>query len=218
MSIKALTVRQVKALDQWAIETIGIPAAALMENAGRGAALHISKFIRNRRQASVLIICGTGNNGGDGFVAARHLSVMGYKPRVILVGSPLELKGEALANYRAARNLRIPVKPAAVREGALRHQLSGADVVVDAIFGVGLNRPLTQPHRDIIQAINDSSAKVVAVDIPSGLDGTTGKTYGICVKAHLTVTFSAPKRGFFKNAGPSQTGRFAVVDIGIGTL
>ncbi len=176
-----------------------------MENAGHGVAQEIYKKLKRRKKSSVVVVCGTGNNGGDGFVAARYLSNWGLKPRIFLVGDVAQLKTDALANYRVAKNLGITFKKS----------LRSADLIVDAIFGVGLNRPIQEPYYGIIHAINAQGSYVVAVDIPSGLDGTTGDIYGICVKADLTVTFSCPKKGFFKKQGSFYTGRQVVVDIGI---
>ncbi|MDE1920395.1 MAG: NAD(P)H-hydrate epimerase [Candidatus Omnitrophica bacterium] len=194
---------------------MGIPSLVLMENAGRGVALHVCKYLKRRRMSRVVIVCGAGNNGGDGFVAARYLLNFGFRPSVFFIGALSKLKADALVNYRAAKNLKIPVKPVRREDAAFKKALRSADVIVDAIFGVGLNRSLEAPYDGIIQAINASNAYVVAVDVPSGLDGTGGGIYGICVVADLTVTFSFPKKGFFKKHAARYTGRVAVVDIGI---
>ena len=214
-SIKTLTVSEIQELDRWAIEKIGIPSLVLMENAGRGVAQEIYKKLKHRKESSVVIVCGTGNNGGDGFVAARYLYNWGFKPRIFLVGNPTQLKTDALANYHVAKNLRISVKPIDGLDSAFKKSIQSADLIVDAIFGVGLNRPIHEPYHGIIHAINTQGLYVVAVDIPSGLDGTTGEIYGICIKANLTVTFSALKKGFLKKQGTFYTGRHVVVDIGI---
>lgn len=204
-----------QALDRWAIEKIGISSLALMENAGHGVAWEIYKKLKCRKKSSVVIVCGTGNNGGDGFVAARYLFNEGLKPRIFLVGNITQLKTDALANYRVAKNLGISVKPIYGLDPAFKKSIQSADLIVDAIFGVGLNRPIQEPYFGIIHAINTQGSYVVAVDIPSGLDGTTGGIWGICVKANLTVTFSCLKKGFFKEHGPFYTGRHVLVDIGI---
>lgn len=214
-STKTLTVSQIQELDRWAIEKIGIPSLALMENAGHGVAREIYKKLKHQKKYSVVIVCGTGNNGGDGFVAARYLNNWGVKPQVFLVGDITELKKDALVNYRVAKNLRISVKSIDGLNYAFKKSLQTADLVVDAIFGMGLNRPIHEPYCGIMHAINSQGSYVVAVDIPSGLDGTSGGIYGICVKANLTVTFSGLKAGFFKKHGPFYTGRQVVVDIGI---
>lgn len=214
-SIKTLTVSRIRESERWAIEKIGIPSLALMENAGRGVAQEIYKKLKNRNKSSVVIVCGTGNNGGDGFVSARYLFNWGFKPRVFLIGNSMQLKTDALVNYRAARNLGVCVKPIYGLDPAFMKSIQSADLIVDAIFGVGLNRPIQEPYHGIIHAINTQGSYVVAVDIPSGLNGTTGGIYGICVKAGLTVTFGCLKKGFFKKQGAFYTGRQVVVDIGI---
>lgn len=208
---------EIQELDRWAIEKIGIPSLVLMENAGRGVAQEIFKKLKNRKKSSVVIVCGTGNNGGDGFVAARYLFKGGIKPQVFLVGDSTQLKTDALVNYHVAKNLGISVKSLDGFKSAFKKSLQASDIIIDAIFGVGLNRPIQGFYQAIISAINARGAYVVAVDIPSGLDGTTGNIYGICVKASVTVTFSYLKKGFFKNQGLLYTGRHVVFDIGIPT-
>jgi len=194
---KSLTVSQIQALDRWAIEKIGIPSLALMENAGRGVAQEIYK------------------NGGDGFVAARYLYNWGFKPRIYLIGKPSQLKPDALTNYRVAQNLKLAVKPINGLSLIFKKSIQSADLIVDAIFGVGLTRTIQEPYYSIIQSINAQKAYIIAVDIPSGLDGTTGKIYDICIKANMTVTISYPKKGFFKNQGSVYTGLQKTIDIGI---
>ena len=212
---KSLTVSQIQALDRWAIEKIGIPSLALMENAGRGVAQEIYKKLKNQRRASVVIVCGTGNNGGDGFVAARYLYNWGFKPRIYLIGKPSQLKPDALTNYRVAQNLKLAVKPINGLSLIFKKSIQSADLIVDAIFWVGLTRTIQEPYYSIIQSINAQKAYIIAVDIPSGLDGTTGKIYDICIKANMTVTISYPKKGFFKNQGSVYTGLQKTIDIGI---
>ena len=186
-----------------------------MENAGQGVAQEIYKKLKKQKKSSVVVVCGTGNNGGDGFVVACYLFNWGFKPRIFLVGDFTQLKTDALVNYRIAKNLGISVKSIDGLNSAFKESIQSADLIVDAIFGVGLNRPIQEPYHGIINAINAQGSYVVAVDIPSGLDGTTGEIYDICVKASLTVTFSYLKKGFLKKYGPFYTGRQVVVDIGI---
>ncbi len=213
--MKALTVSEIQALERWAIEKIGIPSLALMENAGRCVSQEVLKKLNSRPKGTVVIVCGTGNNGGDGFVVARYLFNRGIKPLVFLVGESSSFKADALINYHAAKNLGISVKVLRQVDPVFKKAIESADLIVDAVFGVGLNRPLQEPYYSIIQTINTYGSYVVAVDIPSGLDGTSGEIYGICVKADMTVTFSFPKKGLFKKNGPLYTGRQVVVDIGI---
>lgn len=206
---------QIQELDRWAIDELGIPSIALMENAGRAVAEVVLKKLKSKPKASVVIVCGTGNNGGDGFVVARHLLNKGLNVKIFLLGEDMWLKADAFINYRALINMGINVGSLLEMTPAFKRTLGSADVIVDAMFGVGLNRPVQEPYYGVIKAINAQKAYVVAVDVPSGLDGTTGGIYSICVKASVTVTFSYPKKGFFKNQGPRHTGKLEIADIGI---
>lgn len=212
---KSVTVRQIQELDKIAIERCGIPSLVLMENAGRAVAEEVKKSLRGKEKPRVCIVCGVGNNAGDGFVAARHLINAGIGVKILLVGKGQQLKHDAAVNYRILKKIKCPVKEVRAGRDPSRQDVARADVVVDAIFGVGLNREITGYFRGAIEAINRGSKYVVAVDIPSGLDGTTGAIYGVCVKADKTVTFTCPKKGFFTDRGPRQTGKVVVVDIGI---
>lgn len=212
---KAVTVAQIQTIDKVAIKRYGAPSLVLMENAGRAVAEEVKKSLRGRKKPRVCIVCGVGNNGGDGFVIARHLIDAGIPTKTFLVGKASQLKCDAAVNYRILRKLKHPIKELGSKYPLPAKDICRADVVVDAIFGVGLNRKIVEPFRSVIETINREAKYVVAVDTPSGLDGTTGAIYGVCVKADKTVTFSFPKKGFFKKHGPRQTGKIIVVDIGI---
>ena len=215
MNKKAVTVRQIQNLDKIVIEEYGIPSVVLMENAGRCVALEIIALLKKKKNSFVCIFCGLGNNAGDGFVVARHLMGAGIKIKVFLVGKAEQLKADAMLNYRILKKLRCMVKEInTVREKAVQDAFK-ADIIVDAIFGVGLNREISEPFSSVINELNKNAKYIVAVDIPSGLNGTTGKIYGICVKAGTTVTFSFVKKGFLKADGPGYTGKVVVADIGM---
>lgn len=215
VTIPTLDKKQVQSLDKAAIEKIGIPSVVLMEHAGCAVAQEVLRFLARKHRSSVCVLCGLGNNAGDGFVAARHLLIKGVAVQVFLVGKASDLKADTALNCRIFRKLGGSVKkmrritPAAVRD------LTGCAVVVDALFGVGLNREIREPLRGIIEKMNALRKPVISVDVPSGLDATTGEILGICVKAARTVTFTCPKRGFFCKEGPKHTGKIIVVDIGI---
>lgn len=217
---QTVTVKQIQKLDKIAIERYGVPSIALMENAGRAVAMEVLQRLSKRRhRLHVCIVCGVGNNAGDGFVAARHLMNAGVLPKIFLVGRGNQLKHDARLNYQILKKIKYPVSEIGhVLLHSFEGALKGADIVVDAIFGVGLNRNIESPFKEIIEIMNRTAKKVVAVDVPSGLDGTTGKIYGACIKAHTTVTFSFAKRGFFIRYGPRHTGKIVVVDIGIPKL
>jgi len=207
------TVKQIQRLDKRAIEQGGIPSLVLMENAGGAVAREALKLIKPRQQ--VCVVCGTGNNAGDGFVAARYLINLGCRVVTVIIGDSRSLKNDALTNYRILRKARaVILKPGKATQRVV-NCLERSAVTIDAIFGVGLNRPIVGLHKEFIQAINLHAKKVMAVDTPSGLDATTGKIHGICVRADKTVTFTLPKKGFKKNQGPEVVGKVVVVDIGI---
>jgi len=209
MAVSTLTVKEIRALEQLAIKKYRVSSLALMENAGAQVAREAIKILGKKKE--VLIVCGTGNNGGDGFVAARHLVNQGIKVKIWIIGQPAQLKNDAKINYLILKKLGYPIISVAAGPRDIRH----ADVVIDAIFGVGLNRDIEGIFHEAIDFINKNAKKILSVDIPSGLDGTTGKIQGICIKADKTVTFSFPKKGFFINDGPRMIGKLIVVDIGI---
>ena len=210
-----MTVKQIQNLDRIAIEQYGVPSLVLMENAGRSVAFEVLKLIKDRKQTEVDIFCGLGNNAGDGFVVARHLINQCMKTKIFIIGQAKNLKSDALVNYQILKRLHYPIKEIQVIDKAFLEDIRKSEIIVDAIFGVGLNREIHDPFRSVIETLNRSQKRIVAVDTPSGLDGTTGKIYGVCVKAYMTVTFSFIKRGFLKNQGPKYVGRIVVVDIGI---
>jgi NAD(P)H-hydrate epimerase len=208
-----LSREQVRAIDRRAIDEFGVPGAVLMENAGRGAAEILASLGIHGR---VVVCCGKGNNGGDGFVIARHLDNRGVPVRVLLFAKPEELTGDAALNYHIVSRSGVPidVRAGAVDAEALRRELVTADWVVDALFGTGLMGAVRPPFDQVIAAINASPAKVLAVDIPSGLDCDTGEPLGATVRAHHTVTFVAMKKGFANPAAREWTGLVHVAGIG----
>ena len=181
----------------------GIPGAALMEKAGRGVADAISRRWPVR---PLVVLCGPGNNGGDGFVAARVLAERGWPVRVALLGSVAALRGDAAEAAKGWRGSIEPLTPAA---------LDGAALVVDGIFGAGLTRPVDGAARAVIEALVERRLSVVAIDIPSGVDGTSGAVRGIAPQASATVTFFRKKPGHLLLPGRSLCGEITLVQIGI---
>jgi NAD(P)H-hydrate epimerase len=161
----------------------------------------------------VIICCGKGNNGGDGFVIARHLDIAGVPVRVLLFANPEKLEGDAAINHRILALSGIPVE---VRsdEAGLSEVLAGADWVVDALFGTGLTGPPRSPLDRVIEAINASGRPVLAVDCPSGLDVDTGRPIGACIRATLTATVFTPKVGFDAPEAGQYLGEVVVVGMG----
>jgi NAD(P)H-hydrate epimerase len=215
MAANYLSREEVRALDRSAIEEFGVPGVVLMENAGRGAAeLLMSLGVRG----SVAICCGKGNNGGDGFVIGRHLDNHHVPVRVFLFVRPEELAGDAAINYGIIAKSRLPIEictdPQTIRE-QLAGELLNFEWIVDALFGTGLAGPVRSPFVEAIGAINAAGARVLAVDIPSGLDCDTGESLGATVRAEHTATFVSWKRGFVHEAAKPWLGRVHVIDIGI---
>jgi NAD(P)H-hydrate epimerase len=212
--VKALQCGQVRAADEEAIRRLAIPSVTLMENAGRGAAeLLVSLGIHGK----VVICCGKGNNGGDGLVIARHLHLLGVQTLTLLCAGPDELKGDALTNYRIVERMALPMKPAVDADGTafdLRFDLATAHWIVDALVGTGLAGPLRNPLAGIIEQINSSGSRVLAVDIPSGLNGDTGQPMGPTVRADHTATFLALKAGFLAPGAAAWTGKVHLLGIG----
>lgn len=214
-SSKARTVLEIQELEKTAIRMIGIPSLVLMDNAGRAVAASVIKYLKNTAKPKVVIVCGTGNNGGDGLVAARYLSLAGIKTDVFIVGKSPDLKPDPKVFYQTLSPLGIRVTDLSKVDRSLSRPLAAADVVIDALFGIGLNRPVDGLYREAIEAMNTFSRRIWAADIPSGLDGTSGQVWGIAVKAFRTVSFTSLKTGFLKNEGPMYTGRIETADIGI---
>lgn len=210
-----LTAAQMKAVDRAAIETLGVPGLVLMENAGRGV---VELIARERALAGldVRVVCGAGQNGGDGFVIARHLANAGARVTVLLAAPRARLIGDAELFARVVEKLPgIVLRDGSGLEAAAWRDLTaGAEVLVDAIFGTGLRADVTGAPAAAIAAINATPALRVAVDLPSGLDADTGRPRGLAVDAHLTATMGARKLGLALDAQAS-VGRVVVVDLGV---
>jgi hydroxyethylthiazole kinase-like uncharacterized protein yjeF len=201
--LELLTADEMGRADRLTIDG-GVPGLTLMENAGRAVADDLAR--RFPDAGTVAVLCGPGNNGGDGFVAARHLLERGYAVRLGFNGDPERLSPHAAANAKRYPGRRDPLSPAL---------LAGADVVVDGLFGAGLARPIEDALAALIESVNASGLPVVAIDVPSGIDGTTGEVRGVAIKASSTVTFFRPKPGHLLLPGRTHCGEVSVADIGI---
>jgi hydroxyethylthiazole kinase-like uncharacterized protein yjeF len=182
----------------------GVAGLALMENAGKAVAQAVSA--RQSPGGRVVVLAGPGNNGGDGFVAARLLAERGHAVTILLVGTMEKLRGDAAAAAKAWNRGVAAAKP---------EDLTGADIVIDALFGAGLDRPVNDLAHAMIDAVNAQAAPVVAVDLPSGINGTTGAVMGAAIKAWQTVTFFRKKPGHLLMPGRTYCGKVSVAPIGI---
>ena len=204
---------QSRQLDRRAMEDYGMSGLVLMENAGRGVA---DKLCELAIGGPVVVCCGRGNNGGDGFVVARHLDLRGYPVRVLVWADPDRLSGDAAANFRILRKTEVAIDcfAAAHDPARLEEALTGAAWVVDALLGTGARGEPRAPLDAVIDQLNAAEAPKLAVDLPSGLDGDTGQAARHTVRAAHTCTFVAPKPGFFQPGAEQYTGQVHVLDIG----
>ena len=203
---KGITASQMREIDKRAAEEFGIPSIELMENAGRRVAEAAKRFVVH----AVVVVCGTGNNGGDGLVAARYLSEWGFKVEIVLLKSAEFLKGDTLINFNLTGNLNI------ITSYYSSHtSFDKFDLIIDALLGTGIKGDVKSACRAAIDAINNSGKRVLSVDIPSGLDTDTGEVLSVAVKADETVTMALPKTGLLKPEAASFVGKLIVADIGI---
>jgi NAD(P)H-hydrate epimerase len=211
---------EVRAFDSWAINTLGVPGVVLMENAGRSCAELIKEKLAGVVSPKVCIFCGTGNNGGDGYVIARHLLNSGFEVVVVVCGDRSRIKGDAKTNLDILEGLGQPIEQLELGGGDIAGQVesfaSGADMLVDGLFGTGLKGQLSSEYKELIESMNGQNCSILAVDIPSGLDCDTGEPLGAAVRASYTVTFVAVKKGFVcgESAG-AYTGEIFVAPIGV---
>ncbi len=210
------TSHEMRELDRRASEEYGIPSLVLMENAGLRLFEEAKRLLDDKsRGKRVLVFAGKGNNGGDGFVAARHLMNSGAEVKVFLLARPEDIKGDARINLNILQKSGGRIYSLTEEKDLQRADISllYADLVIDAIFGTGFQGKATGISSLTIQMINASGKKVIAADLPSGLEANTGKVHGPCVKATSTVTFGLPKIGLFLEPGAGYTGKVFVGDI-----
>lgn len=205
---KIISSDEARQLDKIAVEKFSIPSIILMENAGKNTAEIILKEFHPRQ---VAIFCGGGNNGGDGFVIARHLSNNDVKVKVFTVQKISKYSGDALINLNIIQKIKIPV----TYLSAQKIKIPKVDLIVDALLGTGAKGKIREPYKKIIQKINLAKIPIVSVDIPSGIDADTGKKQGIAVKSNLTVTMVAIKKGLRIHDGRKLSGKIIVTDIGL---
>ncbi len=213
-----VSAKEMRWCDETTIRKFGIPGLLLMENAGRGIAEIAQRCVGSLEDKNILIFCGKGNNGGDGFVAARHLLNAGARITTVLLASPRKLTGDALANFislsllQRSKSNSLVLKP---YSRTLLPRLPKPTLIIDAMFGTGFTGTVSQPYASVIKWINSLGVPVLSVDIPSGVDGTTGAVENLAVRASYTATFGLKKTGLLCNQGQDQTGDVFVLDIGI---
>ena len=202
---EVVTCRQMKALDEKTIRGKGIPSLVLMER----AALKVAEELEDlcTQQEKILVVCGSGNNGGDGIAIARILFLKGYECEIYFIGNQEKMTAETAAQWEVACNYHVPVTN--------NPKWDEYTTIVDAVFGVGLSRPIQGRYGEIIEEMNKVHARKVAVDIPSGINGDTGEVLGCAFHADLTVTFAFLKRGLLFFPGRMYAGKTVVADIGI---
>jgi len=213
--MKIVTAEEMQQIDRRAIERFGIPSIVLMENAAIAVVDAIFEHYPQCERAA--IFCGTGSNGGDGFAVARHLENRGVVPTVIVVGDRSRIAGDAATNLAVCERLLIPiydVRDSESLDGALI-RAANADLVVDAIFGTGLDRAPGGIHAETIRALNELTLPIVAVDLPSGANASSATPFEPCINAALTVTFAAPKICHIFEPAAMQCGEVMVADISI---
>ena len=215
----AVSVARMQAIDATAIQTLGIPRLLLMEHAG----LAVSRTVKTlcpRAGGTVVVCCGTGYNGGDGLAAARHLQDWGYALQVLMTGPMDTLREEPAVYATMLRRLAVPIRDCPVGSGQgppadAERIIASADVIVDALLGIGVRGAVREPVRSLIAWVNQAGRPIVSADVPSGLDADTGEVQGVAVKASVTVTFGLPKQGCFVKEGPAHVGSLVVDAISI---
>jgi len=216
--MKILTAAQMAEVDRLTTERYLMPSILLMENAGRSFADELAKACPGLNSKRIVILCGRGNNGGDGFVVARYLALRGAKPSILLFSDPEKLKGDALTNWQIAHAMDLPIEllPTPASAKSYLKKAVAPDVAVDALFGTGLSKPIGPDFRPMVEWINrvSSNAFVAAVDIPSGLYADFPAIPGPAVRAHLTVTFSALKLAHVMPPASDLAGKVILVPIG----
>ncbi|MCM8767874.1 MAG: NAD(P)H-hydrate epimerase [Candidatus Omnitrophica bacterium] len=208
-----LTKKEIMRIEKETMEKFGISNLILMENAGRESFYIIKKELKNIKNRKFFVFCGKGNNGGDGFVLSRYLFNYGVDVKVFYFGEINDFTEISLINFNILKKLKIDIERINVLK-LKNMNIGSADVVIDAILGIGIKGIIEGEMKDVIEFINKNSNFIISIDIPSGLDADTGEIYGICVKSNLTISMGFLKKGFFIGKGPEYTGKIKIADIG----
>src|SRR5881628_552470 len=216
-SMRVLNSSQMREADRRAIDDIGIPSLVLMENAGRQAVAAMEAVHSDLAERQVAVLCGRGNNGGDGFVVARTLAQRGVDVSVFLLGRVADVRGDARTNLEILGRLGVTVVEISDSQAWELHfsELSDCTLIVDAIFGTGLNAPVSGLIESVIADVNASGIPVVAIDLPSGLSADSAEPIGDSIEAAMTVTLAAPKLPLVLPPAETRAGDIVIADIGI---
>ena len=217
--LRTVTREEIRELDRRAIEEYGIPGVVLTENAGRRVAEEALEMLEDALEPRVAILCGKGNNGGDGFVAARHLYNHGVKVDLYLftIMADIAFVHDPWTHLKILVKMGFDIKEVTTAPDARRilPDIEDSDLIIDALLGTGAEGEVREPYRTAIEDINNSGVPALSIDIPSGLDCNDGRVLGAAVRAARTVTFVLPKKGFTRAEGPKHVGEVVVADIGI---
>ena len=210
--MKIATSQIMRNIDSYCIDVLGIPGIILMEN----AALKVMKNIPENNKKFV-IVCSSGNNGGDGFVVARHLLNRGNYVEVFFLGSDENMSADALVNFNIIRNMGAKIIEVNNNEELeiLRESIIKSEITIDAIFGTGLSREVKGIYSLAITIMNDNSKSILSIDVPSGFECNSGKVMGNCIRSNKTVTFELYKKGFLSYDAEAITGEIVIENIGI---
>jgi len=212
--MKKVTVSQMRAIDNRTINEYGLSALVLMEHAGKAVADETLKLL-NKKIKKVAVFCGSGNNGGDGLVAARWLHHYGIEVEVFFLGDPAKSSLETRLNFDITENLRIPLHRIQDNWPSLKEQIGYFTLVIDGLLGTGTHGQIQGLYKNIIDDLNSNGVKIISIDIPSGLNADTGQPWGSCLSAAVTVTLGFPKIGFSRPGAKKYTGKVVVADIGL---
>lgn len=215
--MRVLTTTQMRDADRTTIDAVGLPSIVLMENAGRQVVDAMEQQVSDLYGQRIAVVCGKGHNGGDGFVVARLLASAGAEVSVYLAVPETAVRGDARQTLSALRALDLDVADATEPDGwaVCLPQIASADLIVDALFGTGLSRPLAGHWAEVVDTLNATGVPIVAIDLPSGLSADTGQIIGPTIDAALTVTLGAPKVPLLVPPAATRVGELAVADIGI---
>lgn len=208
-----LTREEILKIENETEEKYGIKRIILMENAGREVFNCVKRELKSVKNKKILVFCGKGNNGGDGFVSARYFFNNGAIVKVYYTGKPEEFSDISFTNFDILNKMKVDIF--SIDNLKLKEiEIKKGDIVIDGLLGIGLKGEIKGKLREIIEYINENASYIVSIDIPSGLDCDTGEVHGVAIKSNLTVSLGFLKRGFFINKGPQYTGKIKLGDIG----